>query len=99
MLGNADDRLAGILYPSPGPPNSPEATATALFALSLAVFDGGTAAGNLLEAVFDWPPPNIVWAAERQPQRLMRPRSKSRWYRLAVGSRCPRYLLPMRTSP
>ena len=59
MLGNATDRLADILYPSPGPPNSPEATATTPFALSLAVFDGGTAAGNLLEAVFDWPPPTL----------------------------------------
>jgi hypothetical protein len=45
--------LAVVRYPNLGPPNSPEATATALFALSLAVFDGGTAAGNLLEAVFD----------------------------------------------
>src|SRR6185503_4876 len=31
--------------------------------------------------------------------RTTRPRSKSAWYRLAVGSVCPRYFDPMRASP
>jgi hypothetical protein len=54
VLGNADDRLGGILYPNPGPPNSPEATATALSALSVAIYAGGSS--DVLGGVFDWPP-------------------------------------------
>ena len=54
VLGNADDRLGGILSPEPGPPDAP--VATALNTLSVAIFDGGSAAGELLGAGFDWPP-------------------------------------------
>jgi hypothetical protein len=52
VLGNADDRLGGIRYPSPGPPNDPEAAA--LSALALAISDGGSAAADWL-GIF-WPP-------------------------------------------
>lgn len=55
VLGNADDRLDGIVSPSPGPPDAPEALA--LNALSEAIFDGGSAAVGLTGGDFD-PPPN-----------------------------------------
>ncbi len=54
VLGNADDRLGGILIPSPGPPDSPEAAV--LSALSVAIFDGGSAAAGWLGGIFDYPP-------------------------------------------
>jgi hypothetical protein len=54
VLGNADDRLGGILLPNPGPPEAP--VAAALHTLSVAISDGGTAAEELLGAGFDYPP-------------------------------------------
>jgi len=52
VLGNADDRLGGILAPSPGPPEAP--VAGALNALSVAIYAGGSS--DLLGGGFDWPP-------------------------------------------
>jgi hypothetical protein len=54
VLGNADDRLGGILSPTPGPPEAPEAAA--LDALSVAIYEGGSAAAGWLGAGFDYPP-------------------------------------------
>ena len=54
VLGNADDRLGGIQIPTPGPPDAP--VATALNALSVAIIDGGTAAGGLTGGAFEFPP-------------------------------------------
>jgi hypothetical protein len=54
VLGNADDRLGGILTPSPGPQDAPEATS--LNALSVAIDEGGSTAAGWLGAGFDYPP-------------------------------------------
>lgn len=56
VLGNADDRLGGILTPDPGPPDAPELVA-ALNVLSVAISEGGSAADGWLGGDgFDWPP-------------------------------------------
>jgi len=57
VLGNADDRLGGILTPSPGPPDAP--VTTSLGVLYAAIADGGTVAGGLLhppDPGFEYPP-------------------------------------------
>jgi hypothetical protein len=57
VLGNADDRLGGILVPNPGPPEAP--VTTALGVLYAAIADGGTVAGGLLhppDPGFEYPP-------------------------------------------
>lgn len=56
VLGNADDRLGGIRYPSPGPPDDPEIVG-ALGTLAETVQDGGGAAARWSGVVF---PPNPV---------------------------------------
>src|SRR3990172_10803586 len=85
VLGNTDDRLGGILYPSPGPAKLSGGDGDRAFRPVTGGawwrHRGREPAGGRLQLA----PPNIVWAAERQPQRLMRPRSKSRWYRLGGG--------------
>jgi hypothetical protein len=55
VLGDAGDRLGGITIPDPGPPDGPEAAA--LDALSVAIFEGGTDALDLVGGGgFDYPP-------------------------------------------